>query len=85
MTRSVPFYKRGFRLQSEDFPKAVPGNARRRHPIVEERLQQVRAFAETFSYNRVEMGDTSLGIISNGIAYQYAREVFPAASFLKLG
>jgi indolepyruvate ferredoxin oxidoreductase alpha subunit len=64
----------------------VPGNARQRHPIVEERLQQVRAFAETFSYNRVEMGgDTSLGIISNGIAYQYAREVFPDASFLKLG
>ena len=63
----------------------VPGNARRRHPIVEERLDRVRAFAETFAYNRVEMGDTSVGIITDGVAYTYAREVFPHASFLKLG
>ncbi len=63
----------------------VPGNARRRHPIVEQRLKQVKAFAETFAYNRVEMGDTSLGIVAGGVAYQYAREVFPDASFLKLG
>lgn len=63
----------------------VPANARRRHPIVEERLEQIKAFAETFPYNRVEMGDTSLGIVSDGVAYQYAKEVFPDASFLKLG
>jgi indolepyruvate ferredoxin oxidoreductase alpha subunit len=63
----------------------VPGNARRRHPIVEERIQQVKAFAETFAYNRIEMGETSLGIVAAGVAYQYAREAFPDASFLKLG
>jgi indolepyruvate ferredoxin oxidoreductase alpha subunit len=63
----------------------VPGNARRRHPIIEERLKQLKAFAETFAYNRVEMGETSLGIVAGGVAYQYAREVFPDASFLKLG
>jgi indolepyruvate ferredoxin oxidoreductase alpha subunit len=63
----------------------VPGNARRRHPIIEERLRQVKVFAETFAYNRVEMGETSLGIVAGGVAYQYAREVFPDASFLKLG
>ena len=63
----------------------VPGNARRRHPVIEERIRQVKEFAETFAYNRVEMGDVSLGIIANGVAYQYAREVFPEASFLKLG
>ena len=63
----------------------VPGNARRRHPVIEERLKQVKEFAETFPYNRVEMGDTSLGIITDGVAYQYAREVFRGASFLKLG
>jgi indolepyruvate ferredoxin oxidoreductase alpha subunit len=63
----------------------VPGNARRRHPVVEERLGHIREFAETFPYNRAEMGDTSLGIITNGVAYTYAREVFPDASFLKLG
>ena len=63
----------------------VPGNARRRHPVVEERLGRVREFAEAFPYNRVEMGDTSLGIVANGMAYQYAREAFPNASFLRLG
>ena len=63
----------------------VPGNARRRHPIVEERLGCIREFAEDFPYNRVEMGDTRLGIITNGVAYAYAQEVFPDASFLKLG
>jgi len=63
----------------------VPGNARRRHPIVEERLARIREFAETFPYNRVEMGDTSLGIVTDGVAYTYAREVFPDASFLRLG
>ena len=64
----------------------VPGNARRRHPVVEERIEQVKEFAETFSHNRVEMGpSTELGIVTSGVAYQYAREVFPDASFLKLG
>jgi indolepyruvate ferredoxin oxidoreductase alpha subunit len=63
----------------------VPGNARRRHPVVEERVAKVKAFAEAFDYNRVEMGDTSLGIVAAGVAYQYAKEVFPGASILKLG
>jgi indolepyruvate ferredoxin oxidoreductase alpha subunit len=63
----------------------VPGNARRRHPVIEERIARVKGFAETFSLNRVEMGDESLGIIAGGVAYQYAKEVFPEASFLKLG
>ena len=63
----------------------VPGNARRRHPIVEERIAKVKAFAETFDYNRIEMGDTRLGLVAGGVAYQYAKEVFPDASILKLG
>ncbi len=41
--------------------------------------------AETFPYNRIEAGDRSLGIITGGVAYQYAREVFPTASILRLG
>jgi indolepyruvate ferredoxin oxidoreductase alpha subunit len=63
----------------------VPGNARRRHPVIEERVEKLKEFAETFPYNKVEMGDTSLGIVTDGVAYQYAKEVFPEASFLKLG
>jgi len=63
----------------------VPGNARRRHPIIEERIEKLAVFAETFPFNKIEMGDTSLGIITNGIAYQYTKEVFPEASTLNLG
>jgi len=63
----------------------VPGNARRRHPVVEERVGQLAEFAETFAYNRVEMANPSLGIITDGVAYQYAKEVFPEVSFLRLG
>jgi len=63
----------------------VPGNARRRHPIIEYRVEEIANYAETFPYNKIEMGDKTLGIITNGIAYQYVREVFPNASILCLG
>ena len=63
----------------------VPANARPRHPFIEERLKKLTEFAEALPFNRVEMGDTSIGIVANGVAYQYAREVFPNASYLKLG
>ncbi len=63
----------------------LPAHARIRHSIVEDRLLRLAEFGETSPANRVEMGDASLGVVTSGIAYQYAREVFPDASFLKLG
>ncbi len=63
----------------------VPGNARKKHPVIEERIRQLARFAETFPFNRVEWRDRSLGIVTCGISYQYAREVFPQASILRLG
>jgi indolepyruvate ferredoxin oxidoreductase alpha subunit len=63
----------------------VPGNARQRHPVIEERIRRLADFAETFSPNRVEWGARELGIVTCGVAYQYAREVFPEASILRLG
>jgi len=63
----------------------VPGNARRRHPVIEERIRLLAEFAEALAFNRVEWGDTSLGIVTCGVAYQYAKEVFPQASILRLG
>ena len=64
-----------------------PGNARPRHPIVEERTQRLTAYAENTDLNREELGtDRTLGIITSSTCYQYAREVFgPQASILKLG
>jgi indolepyruvate ferredoxin oxidoreductase, alpha subunit len=63
----------------------VPGNAIKRHPLVEQRLQEIAEFAETFAGNEIEAGDPELGVITAGIAYQYVKEVFPAASVLHLG
>jgi indolepyruvate ferredoxin oxidoreductase alpha subunit len=63
----------------------VPGNAVKRHPLIEQRIRDIAVFAEAFPYNRIEPGDHSLGIITCGVAYQYAKEVFPQASILRLG
>jgi indolepyruvate ferredoxin oxidoreductase, alpha subunit len=63
----------------------VPGNARRRHPVIEERIASISVLADNFPSNRAEYRSSELGIVTNGIAYQYAREVFPDASILKLG
>lgn len=63
----------------------VPGFARQRHPVVIDRMQRLGAYAESVPVNRIEPGDRRLGIITAGVAYQYAREVFPEATFLKLG
>ena len=64
----------------------MPGMAKRRHPIVEERTKQLTAWAETAPVNRVEMGGTALGIITASTSYQYVKEVFGGSvSVLKLG
>jgi indolepyruvate ferredoxin oxidoreductase alpha subunit len=63
----------------------VPSNAAVRHKIVIERLEKLKAYAETTPLNRIETGDRSVGIVTGSIAYQYAKEVMPKASFLKLG
>ena len=64
----------------------MPGNALKRHPFVEERTKKLTEYAETSPLNRVEMGDTSIGIITASTSYQYVKEVFgETASVLKLG
>jgi len=72
----------------KDIPKyvMVPDNARPRHPIVEARMARLKEYAETTPLNRVEMGDTSLGILTDSTSYQYVKEVFgDGCSVLKLG
>ena len=65
----------------------MPGNAIRRHPIVEKRTRDLIAYAETSPVNRLEEGkDHGMGIITSSTCYQYVKEVcggrFPV---LKLG
>ncbi|MFQ5511799.1 MAG: indolepyruvate ferredoxin oxidoreductase subunit alpha [Candidatus Krumholzibacteriia bacterium] len=63
----------------------VPPFARKRRTVVEARLEKLREFSECFEFNRVERGNPEVGVIASGIAYQYAREVLPAATYLRVG
>jgi len=64
----------------------MPGNAKKKHPVVEQRMADLAVYAETSPLNRVEMGGTKLGIITSSTCYQYAKEVYGnEASILKLG
>ena len=67
----------------------LPAVARQRHPQIEARLDDVAAWsaAEGFDrgINRIEWGDTSVGVITTGMAYQYVRELLGDRSILKLG
>lgn len=54
----------------------MPGNAKRRHPVVEARTKALTEYAETATINRVEDGrNHSVGIITSSTAYQYVKEV----------
>lgn len=72
---------------NKDVPKRVmmPGNAIKRHPVVVAREEQMSKDGAAFPINRIEMNDTSIGVITSGIPYQYVKEVLPNASVLKLG
>jgi indolepyruvate ferredoxin oxidoreductase alpha subunit len=59
--------------------------SKQRHPVLEQRLLDLAAFSDTFPWNRIEWGDRNMGIIAGGVIYEYARQVFPDASILKLG
>jgi len=63
----------------------VPFNARNRRIVVEERMEKLREYAETFSENRIEWNGRKVGIITAGMTYNYAKDVFPDCSYLKLG
>jgi indolepyruvate ferredoxin oxidoreductase, alpha subunit len=63
----------------------LPGNARVRHPKVEERIVNLSLWGVTAAINRTEIRSVDLGVICSGVVYQYVREVLPEASILKLG
>jgi indolepyruvate ferredoxin oxidoreductase, alpha subunit len=63
----------------------LPGNARVRHPFVEERLKKLAAWGCTSKINRMELRSGETGVITSGASYNYVREVLPEASVLKLG
>ncbi len=81
--------------QEHDIPKTLekepekfvllPRYSRIRHPLVEERIKQLSDFADGFNKNEIQINDPSIGIITSGVCYNYAKESLPECSFLKLG
>lgn len=65
----------------------IPANAKKRRLFIEDRTKALKAYANKTPLNRVELGqDTSLGIITSGISYQYVKELFgDTYPILKLG
>lgn len=63
----------------------VPGHAYQRHIFVEKRLGKLKTLAERTRLNRIEPGDGKLGFITSSVSYQYLKDVYPDASYLKLG
>ena len=65
----------------------VPANAKKRHPVVEERCIKLTSLADTKDINREEYAEgAEFGIITSGTCYQYVKEIFgDTVSILKLG
>ena len=65
----------------------MPGYAKKKHPVVEERTKALTEFAENCEFNKVFIADNSdIGIVTSGTCYQYVKEVFgDSVSVFKIG
>lgn len=97
MTTRVSHTKEDVSLEKREVPKRlalernaakyvmVPGHAYQRHIFIEKRLKKLASFAERTRLNRIESGSKSMGFITSSVSYQYLKECYPDASYLKLG
>lgn len=64
----------------------VPAVARKLRVKVEERQKKLLEFSNTTELNFIEWNDTKVGVITSGVCYNYAKEVFgDSVSYLKIG
>lgn len=64
----------------------MPGNAIKRHVVVEERMEKLSEMVETSELNTIEDNGSKIGVIAAGIAYVYAKEALgDKVNYLKLG
>jgi len=77
----------GIRDFKIDVPKyvMVPRNAYKRRIEIEKRLARLKEYSENSRLNKIELNDKSFGFIASGVSYLYAKEMYPDASFLKIG
>ncbi len=73
---------------AKDVSKYVmaPASAKKRKYVMEDRIAAMKKFSENTPLNRIEDGPKKIGIITSGISYNHAKEVFgDEVSYLKLG
>ena len=79
----------GIKQYERNIPKfvATPAACRRHHVELEEKLQRLEDFSNETDLNFTLINkDAKMGVITSGISFQYAKEVFgEQASYLKLG
>ncbi len=64
----------------------MPGNAIRRHPIVEARTAALAEYANDCIYNTVEDNGAKVGVITSGCSYLYVKEALgESVNILKIG
>ncbi|MBP3348860.1 MAG: indolepyruvate ferredoxin oxidoreductase subunit alpha [Clostridia bacterium] len=64
----------------------MPGNAIKRHVVVEERHRALVELAEDCEFNTVEDNGSDIGVITSGISDMYARDALgDKVNYLKLG
>jgi len=78
----------GVKAYSRNIPKfvATPAACRVHHVELEEKLKKLEEYAQTCDLNTTILNNSDIGVITSGISFQYAREVFgDNVSYLKLG
>lgn len=63
----------------------IPAHAKKIHVELEEKLFELTEVSSKSKFNIIEEGNPHIGVITSGVAYQYAKEVFQEASFMKIG
>lgn len=64
----------------------VPAMARARRKDLEVRLNRLKEYSESCTWNYEEINQGEIGVIASGPSYRYAKEVFgDSVSYLKLG
>ncbi|MCF0107198.1 MAG: indolepyruvate ferredoxin oxidoreductase subunit alpha [Holdemanella sp.] len=64
----------------------MPGNAIKKHPVVEKRTLDLIDLANTDYINKVEDNGSKIGVITHSTSYQYTKEIYgDSVNILKLG
>lgn len=73
---------------TKDIAKNVmmPGNAIKKHVIVEKRELAIKELSNNYSINTIENNNSKIGVITSGISYMYSKEALEnKVDYLKLG